>query len=825
MSNFNPIVLMRNNFLKIGVLLAISGIVASSASAAPTGMVTLGGHVPRAISRLNLQPTGDLPATNVLHLAIGLPLHDTAGLSNLLSQIYDPSSPNYRHFLTPDQFTARFGPTEQDYAAVSNFATANGLAVTGLHRSRLLLDVAGKASDIENALHVKFHIYRHPTENRDFFAPDTEPSLPASLPVLHVSGLDNYSIPHPLLHPKPANHVSPSAGSGPGGTYIGSDFRNAYVPGSSLTGSGQNVALLQFDAFYPSDIAAYENLIGLTGPGPQLVVVPVDGGVPVPTPIGNDEVSLDIEMILSMAPGVSQIYVYEAPNPSPWVDILSKIADDDAANQVSSSWGGGEEPNPSAELIFEQMALQGQSFFQASGDNDAYIDPDNPIPFPSDSPHITVVGGTTLTTGTGGAYSSETVWNWGIEYGDDGIGSSGGISDNFPIPSWQTNINMRMRGGSPTARNIPDVALTADNVYVLYGAGQSGDFGGTSCAAPLWNGFTALVNQLGTGIGHGSVGFLNPALYNLANSANYSSDFNDITTGNNEWSGSPNFFVALRGYDLCTGLGTPGTNLINDLAVSANGLTHLSPPPAPYGSAFAALSGGDPNGNWNVFIVNDSSGDSGMVSNGWHMTLTLADPVGFAADNALTMSATAGPVATNQYGVFTLSITNYGPSTSSNVVVNDTLPVGVTFISANATAGVANHVGASVTWTLGNLTNFAGGQLLITIQPQSSGSFLNSAVVSAETPDPNPDDDTAYATISSSGGIPSPLLSAIGASAKGGFQFYVGVPVGETNVVQGTTNLLTGPWTPLYTNVGPFTFTNSYLPNTPAMFFRDVILP
>jgi hypothetical protein len=134
-------------------------------------------------------------------------------------------------------------------------------------------------------------------------------------------------------------------------------------------------------------------------------------------------------------------------------------------------------------------------------------------------------------------------------------------------------------------------------------------------------------------------------------------------------------------------------------------------------------------------------------------------------------------------------------------------------------------VGTALTWTLGNLTNSAGGQLTITVQPQTSGSFLNTAVVTANTPDPNPDDDSAFAYINSGGGVPSPELSSVVSGGSGGsFQFYVGVSAGETNVVQGTTNLITGPWIPLITNVGPFTFTNTYFPNSGA-FFRDVIQP
>ena len=742
MSHLNSIVFMRNSFLKIGMALAICGVAAISGLAAGTEVVTLNGHLPAAISALKLQPKGELPATNQLTLAIGLPLHNTQAMSNLLARIYDPSTTDYHQYLTPDQFISMFGPSEQDYASVSNFAKANGLTIVGQHRSRMLLDVSGKVSDIENAFHVKMHTYQHPTENRSFFAPDSDPSVPASLPILHISGLDNYSVPKQMLHPEPLNGASgasPHTGSGPTGTYIGNDFRSAYVPGTTLTGTGQSVGLVEFDGFFPSDITAYENLIGLTGNAPRVVVVPVDGGIGSPG-FSSDEVSLDIEMVLSMSPGVSAVYVYETPpDTSLWVDMLSRMADDDLSSQLSSSWGGGEQPNPSAELIFEQMALQGQSFFQASGDSCAYNNANNPIPFPSDSPHITLVGGTTLTmNGNAASYASETVWNWGTEFGIDGEGSSGGISSLYSIPSWQTNINMTLRGGSQTARNVPDVALTADNVWVIYGGGQSGSFGGTSCAAPLWAAFTALVNQQAVSSGKASVGFLNPTLYSIANGANYANDFHDVTAGNNEWSGSRNRFVAFANYDLCTGLGSPnGMNLINALASTAgSGLTHISPPPAPYGTTLSTLTGSNPNGDWDLFIVNDSAGDFGEITNGWSITLSLANPVGFAADNYLTMTATTNLVATNSYGTYALTVTNYGPSTSSNVVVADTLPTGVIVITTNASAGTVNRLGTALTWTLGNLTNTAGGQLTITIQPQTSGSFLNTATVSANTPTP-----------------------------------------------------------------------------------------
>jgi alpha-tubulin suppressor-like RCC1 family protein len=525
-------------------------------SAAAGRQLVSSGHVPAAVARLT--PVGKLPASQRLNLAIGLPLRNEAALDALLQQLYDPASPNYRHYLRPDDFTARFGPEEQDYQALIQFVKGRGFTVTGKHPNRLLLDVEGAVTDVEKTFNVTMRLYRHPAEGRDFYAPDIEPSVDFSLPILHVSGLDNYSLPHPNVKVRPASvtaSATPMAGSGPGGTYQGSDFRNAYVPGTALTGAGQSVGLLQFDGFYQSDITAYESQAGL--PNVPVTVVPVDGGISTPGS-GAVEVSLDIEMVISMAPGVSQVYVYEAPNSTAyWVDLLSRMANDNLAKQLSCSWGGGAR-NASAETVFKQMGAQGQSFFNATGDSDAFT---GAIPFPSDSTNITEVGGTTLATGSGAAYGSETVWNWG-----GGQGSSGGISTYYGIPGYQAGVSMSVNQGSTTRRNVPDVALTADNVYVMYGNGSSRTVGGTSCAAPLWAGFTALVNQQAAQSGQATVGFLNPALYAIGQGGNYAMCFHDITAGNNFNSSSPSAFSAVAGYDLCTGWGTPnGVNLINAL--------------------------------------------------------------------------------------------------------------------------------------------------------------------------------------------------------------------------------------------------------------------
>jgi len=515
-------------------------------------------HRPLPAAVTSSVPLRHSPGWSRLNLTLGLPLRDREGLTNLLQQLYDPASPNFRHYLTPEQFAARFGPTEEDYEAVIKFAQSHGLVVTGRHSNRTLIDVTGTAFSVERAFHVKINQYQHPTENRTFYAPDSEPSVDLATPILSVGGLDNFIVPHSCIHVATTNRAKAQAtGSGPGGTYLGNDFRSAYLPGVTLTGAGQTVGLLEFDSgYYQSDITAYEALAGL----PNVPVTPIllDGynGAP-----GNDdiEVSVDIEMAVSMAPGLAGVLVYEGSTTD---DILNRMATDNQAKQLAASWTY--EVDSESDQIFLQFAAQGQSFFNASGDSDAYTGAISP---PSDDPNITVVGGTTLTTvTTGGLWSSETVWNAG-----SGEGSSGGISTKYALPTWQHGISMTANQGSTTMRNMPDVSFTADNIYVIFDNGQTEVGAGTSCSVQLWAAFTALINQLAVTNGEATAGFLNPAIYSIGKGLNvspYTSLFHDTTNGNNEKASSPTKFVAVPGYDLCTGWGTPnGVGLITALGL------------------------------------------------------------------------------------------------------------------------------------------------------------------------------------------------------------------------------------------------------------------
>ena len=255
------------------------------------------------------------------------------------------------------------------------------------------------------------------------------------------------------------------------------------------------------------------------------------------------EVTGDIEVAISMAPGLSSVLVYEGPTPQDVPplgtnyiqdatttaqinDVLNRMATDNLAKQLSCSYGF--DINLSTLQIFQQYAAQGQSFFLASGDAGAFS---AAVDEPADDPYITVVGGTTLTTTSAGAWSSETAWLTPAS-NDPLFGytpeeaSGGGISLAYGIPTWQQGISMTANQGSTTMRNVPDVAMVANNINIVWGndfIGESSDFpeAGTSLAAPLWAGLLALANQQAAAKGQPPVGFVNPALYAIGKSASY----------------------------------------------------------------------------------------------------------------------------------------------------------------------------------------------------------------------------------------------------------------------------------------------------------------
>src|SRR5208283_3123676 len=336
-------------------------------------------HVRPAVASGRAVRVGLLPPTQRLNLAIMLPLRNQTELTSLLDRLYDPSSPDYRQFLTVAQFTERFSPAEQDYQAVVNFAEANGLTVTDTPANRLLVDVNGSVAQIEKAFHVVMTVYQHPTEKRTFYSPDREPSLYLSVPVTYIAGLNNFTLPRPKLMQAPEGQAVDSrlTGSGPGGQYLGSDMRPAYYGSGPLTGGGQSVGLFEFDGYDISDVVGtFDGAATSTMNGSNYIVQYTTGGgvynVQVNNvlldgagagPVGGDgEQVLDIVQPISMAPGLEQVLVYIAPpGDCEAVDIINRMASDDIAKQLSCSWGFDPDPS-SIDTALQEMGAQGQTF-------------------------------------------------------------------------------------------------------------------------------------------------------------------------------------------------------------------------------------------------------------------------------------------------------------------------------------------------------------------------------------------------------------------------------------------------------------------------------
>lgn len=515
------------------------------------------GAAPRGIAQS--VPVGPLPATERLRVRIGLPLRDPEGLADLRAQLHDPASPSYHQWLSTEAFTERFGPTAEDYAKVAAWARAKGLEVTHTASNRIILNISGSTADLENAFGVRLLQYRHPS-GRVFRSPDRVPTLDLDVAVDSVAGLNDLA--------GPVKRLRPRSGSGPGGSFRGGDYRKAYATGvpSTIQGSGQGIALLEFSDYYPTSVAKYWVDAGMAAP--TINDVPVDGGVTANSGNNNnvydgqDEVSMDIELAGSMAPSAT-LYVYEGDDGT---SILNQILTDGHCKAVSISWGWlsdnqtAQYPqtqiDATQDAVFQAMDAQGIACFVASGDsgpwtaaqwNDLGSDTNlNPVN-PADVPYITCVGGTTLSTSSSGAWTGEVAW-----YSSPSSESTGGPSRRYTMPAFQALVPnwASIPGASTSMRNCPDVVAVAENFYVDQGSPTVPKYyDGTSGSAPIWAGFFALLNEEAGAQGLSSVGNLNTILYQVGTGSAYASSFHDVTSGNDG-------FAAQAGFDMASGWGS-----------------------------------------------------------------------------------------------------------------------------------------------------------------------------------------------------------------------------------------------------------------------------
>jgi len=512
---------------------AVPAAYAANAAQPHTTRAAVAGDVVKGLDT-QAKRTGSVAADKRIPVAISLSPRGGSALDTFVAKVSDPHSASYGHYLTKAQFAARFGRTDAEVKQLTRYLHAQGLTVGKVHAGNLLVDATGTAAQLEKAFGTKLSTFKDARSGRSFYANDSAPTLPTALASLvsDVAGLNNHA---QLHHQAVPRTVSPH--NGPGGGYTPAQLKGGYNVSGTYTGSGQKIALIEFDGFQQSNITKYDTNYGLGSPTPT--VSKVDGGSGA-LGDGQVEVELDIEVLHAIAPKAG-VTVFEGPNSDAGeVDTYQAIVDSGIPT-TSISWGAAESARTTSNInavdaVFKAGAAQGLGFYAASGDDgsDDAGDGGTSVDYPASDPYVTGVGGTKLTVTSANAFSKEVAWS----------GGGGGKSSVFKIPSWQTAVQKSAGGGF---RQVPDVSAHANPSpgVSIYSQGSWSSVGGTSAAAPEWAAFAALYNQQAAAAGKANLGFANPALY-----AANGTGFHDITSGSN------GAYSAATGWDFTTGWGS-----------------------------------------------------------------------------------------------------------------------------------------------------------------------------------------------------------------------------------------------------------------------------
>lgn len=467
--------------------------------------------------------------------------------------------PRERKYLSRQEFARAHGTSEADLEKVRSFATAHELTVVNEDQASRTVKISGSVQAFNRAFGVEMRRYEH--ESGTFRCRVGSLTIPSDLDTIieGVFGLDNrpQAKPHFRLREKPKVRAQSSSVS-----YSPLQVAKAYGFPSGATGVGQCIALVELGGGYgTADLSSFFKSLGTAAP--KVTAVSVDGATNAPTgqPSGPDgEVELDIEVAGAIAPS-AQIAVYFAPNTDQgFIDAINTAVHDATLKPsiVSISWGGPEsswteQARNALNTACQDASTMGVTVLAASGDNgtsDGSTNGTATVDFPASSPYVVGCGGTKLTI-AGGEISTEVAWN---ELSANEGATGGGVSEVFALPSYQASAKVPTAPNGFVGRGVPDVAGDADpeTGYSVFVDGQQQVIGGTSAVAPLWAGLLALINEsLGS-----NIGYLNPLLY----SATAESTFHDITSGSN------GTYSARKGWDACTGLGSPdGATLMTAL--------------------------------------------------------------------------------------------------------------------------------------------------------------------------------------------------------------------------------------------------------------------
>jgi kumamolisin len=453
-----------------------------------------------------------------------------------------------------------------DIQAVRRFASTRQLEVAAVNRGRRTMVLRGRVGEMNSAFGVE--IGRYATGNLVFHSHEGPHAHPEELDeiVQGIFGLDNRPVAKRPRH----IHFPPEESTQPPppnpNTKLPSEFTRLYEFPKGATGKGQTIGVLEFDGgFEPRKLRSYLAKLGVAAPRVIVREIPPGGNHPVHQPgtLSSDvEVYMDLEILASVAPDATLVVYFAKNNARGWIEAFQTAIFDPRyrPSVLSVSWGQAEQYwSPHAiNAIEHQLQLAGLCGITvccSSGDRGVFEAGDRPytVAFPASSPHVLACGGTILAASPNGG-ATEIVWN---ESRVSGVASGGGISALFDLPPFQGRHRVPARYGTrrDAGRGIPDVAANASSStgYLIWADDTPISLGGTSAATPLWAGLIACLNEA---LGR-SVGYLTPLLY--SRHAPRAGALLDIRTGNNQLFGRQGY-RARRGWDPCTGLGSPHGN-------------------------------------------------------------------------------------------------------------------------------------------------------------------------------------------------------------------------------------------------------------------------